>query len=48
VILSYLEGLDAVAIGEITGLSAGNVATKTHRIKKMLARQFRQGGPDND
>ena len=48
VILSYLEGLDAAAIGEITGLSAGNVATKTHRIKKMLARQFRQGGPDHD
>lgn len=43
VILSYLEGLDAVSIGEITGLSAGNVATKTHRIKNMLARQFQQG-----
>jgi RNA polymerase sigma-70 factor (ECF subfamily) len=44
VILSYLEGLDAAAISEITGLSAGNVATKTHRIKSMLARQFQQGG----
>jgi RNA polymerase sigma-70 factor (ECF subfamily) len=43
VILSYLEGLDAAEIGEITGLSAGNIATKTHRIKNMLARQFRQG-----
>jgi len=43
VILSYLEGLDAVSIAEITGLSAGNVATKIHRIKTMLARQFEQG-----
>lgn len=44
VILSYLEGLDAASIGETTGLSAGNVATKIHRIKNMLARQFQQGG----
>lgn len=44
VILSYLEGLDAASIGEITGLSAGNVATKIHRIKGLLARQFQQGG----
>lgn len=43
VILSYLEGFDAVSIGEITGLSAGNVATKIHRIKNVLARQFQQG-----
>jgi RNA polymerase sigma-70 factor (ECF subfamily) len=47
VILSYLEGLDAASIGEITGLSAGNVATKIHRIKNMLARQFQQGGEDH-
>jgi RNA polymerase sigma-70 factor (ECF subfamily) len=40
VILSYLEGLDAASIGEITGLSAGSVATKIHRIKNLLARQF--------
>jgi len=44
VILSYLEGLDAAAIGEITGLSPGNAATKIHRIKAVLARQFHQGG----
>jgi len=44
VILSYLEGMDAAAIGEITGLSAGNVATKVHRIKHILTRQFHQGG----
>jgi RNA polymerase sigma-70 factor (ECF subfamily) len=44
VILSYLEGMDAAAIGEITGLAAGNVATKIHRIKTVLARRFSQGG----
>jgi RNA polymerase sigma-70 factor (ECF subfamily) len=44
VILSYLEGLDAASIGEITGLSSSNVATKIHRIKNVLARQFQQGG----
>lgn len=40
VILAYLEDLDAAAIGEITGLSASNVATKIHRIKKILSRRF--------
>jgi RNA polymerase sigma-70 factor (ECF subfamily) len=48
VILSYLEGLDAASIGEITGLSPSNVATKIHRIKTVLARQFQQGGPDHE
>ena len=43
VILSYLEGLDAAAISEITGISPGNVATKIHRIKNVLARRFHQG-----
>ena len=43
VILSYLEGLDAAAIGEITGISPGNAATKIHRIKHVLARQFHEG-----
>jgi RNA polymerase sigma-70 factor (ECF subfamily) len=43
VILLYLEGLDAAAIGEITGLSAGNVATKVHRIKNVLAKRFHGG-----
>lgn len=46
VILSYLEGLDAASIGEITGLSAGNVATKIHRIKNLLIRRFHAGGQD--
>ncbi len=44
VIVSYLEGVDAAAIGEITGLSAANVATKVHRIKQVLTRQFHEGG----
>jgi RNA polymerase sigma-70 factor, ECF subfamily len=39
----YLEGLDAAAIGEITGLSGSNVATKVHRIKQVLLHQFHEG-----
>lgn len=48
VILSYLEGLDAEEIGEITGLSARNVATKIHRIKSILARFYNEGGQSRD
>ncbi|HTR48512.1 MAG TPA: sigma-70 family RNA polymerase sigma factor [Verrucomicrobiae bacterium] len=48
VIVSYLEGMDAASIGEITGVSATNVATKIHRIKAMLARRFHQGGRDGE
>lgn len=44
IVVSYLEGMDAASIGEITGLSPGNVAMKIHRIKNILARRFRQGG----
>jgi RNA polymerase sigma-70 factor, ECF subfamily len=40
VILSYLEGMDAQAISELTGLSAPNVATKVHRIKEVLRKRF--------
>ncbi len=43
VIVSYLEGMDAASIGEITGISPGNVATKIHRIKSILARWFHGG-----
>ena len=43
VILAYLEDLDAATIAEISGLSACNVATKIHRIKNILSRQFRAG-----
>ena len=44
VIVSYLEDMDAAAIGEITGLSPGNVAMRIHRIKNILAKRFREGG----
>jgi RNA polymerase sigma-70 factor (ECF subfamily) len=44
VIISWLEGMDAASIGEITGLSPGNVAMRIHRIKNILTRQFREGG----
>ena len=44
--LLYLEGLDAAEIGEITGLTASNVATKIHRIKKIVARMVRAEAPD--
>lgn len=41
VTLLYLEDLDAAEIGEITGLSAGAVAQKIHRLKALLTRRFR-------
>jgi len=40
IILCYLEGMDAPAIGEITGMSSGAVTTKVHRIKNVLVRKF--------
>jgi RNA polymerase sigma-70 factor (ECF subfamily) len=46
VIISYLEGMDANSIAEITGLSSPNVAMKIHRIKNVLKRQFAEGGVD--
>jgi RNA polymerase sigma-70 factor, ECF subfamily len=46
VILLYLEGLQATAIAEVTGISPANVATKIHRIKKILRTQFTEGGSD--
>jgi RNA polymerase sigma-70 factor (ECF subfamily) len=45
VVLLYLEGLDAAATGDVVGLTARNVATKIHRLKKLLALQFHQGTP---
>jgi RNA polymerase sigma-70 factor, ECF subfamily len=48
VVLLYLEGLDAAAIGEITGFSPGAVATKLHRLKAILARQLKEGGRHAD
>ena len=45
--LLYLEGLDARSIGEITGLTASNVATRVHRIKKIVARMIHAEVPDD-
>jgi RNA polymerase sigma-70 factor (ECF subfamily) len=44
IIVSYLEGMTAIAISEITGLSPANVAMKVHRITKLLKRWFGEGG----
>jgi RNA polymerase sigma-70 factor (ECF subfamily) len=44
VMLLYLEDVDAATTAEITGLSAGNVATRIHRIKQALAQRFREKG----
>ena len=48
IILLYLEGEQASSIAEVTGVSAVNVATKIHRIKKLLSRQFHQGDSHAD
>ena len=45
VTLLYLEGMDAASIGEIAGISPGNVATKIHRVKKILARRLHEDAP---
>jgi len=45
VTLLYLEGMDAASIGDIAGISPGNVATKIHRVKKILARRFHESTP---
>jgi RNA polymerase sigma-70 factor (ECF subfamily) len=45
-IVLYLEELDAESIGEITGLSPGNVRVHIHRIKKALALRFQGGTTD--
>ena len=40
IILLYLEGGTAGEIADVTGLTPGNTATKIHRIKKLLNRNF--------
>jgi RNA polymerase sigma-70 factor, ECF subfamily len=47
VVLLYLEGETAASIGETTGLGARNVATKLHRIKKLL-RHWQAEGVSHD
>jgi len=48
VMLLYLEEVDAASIAEITGLTAGTVATRIHRIKKVLTRRFHETVADHD
>jgi RNA polymerase sigma-70 factor (ECF subfamily) len=36
IVLLYLEGESAAEIAEVTGLTPGNIATRIHRIKKVL------------
>jgi RNA polymerase sigma-70 factor (ECF subfamily) len=43
VALLYLEDLGSSEIGEITGLDAGAVSVRIHRIKKRLTAKFGQG-----
>lgn len=43
IFLLYIEGEQAASIAETTGLSVVNIATKIHRIKKLLGRQFHEG-----
>lgn len=45
IILLYLEAVDAISIADITGLKPAHVATKIHRLKALLSRQFHQGSP---
>lgn len=40
IILLYLEGATAEEVADITGLKPGNIATKIHRIKKLLNHNF--------
>lgn len=48
VILCYLEGLDARAIGEVTGLSAAAIGMKIHRIKRAFGRQAQEAARDGE
>ena len=43
IMLLYLEGEAAGSIAEVSGLSPSNIATKIHRIKKLLNQQYREG-----
>ncbi len=43
VLLLHLEDVEAAAAAEITGLTAGAIAVRIHRIKALLARHFAQG-----
>lgn len=42
-IVLHLEGLPADEIAEVAGLSVGNVHTKLHRIRELLAKRIQSG-----
>ena len=48
VMLLYLEEVEAATIAEITGLTAGNVATRIHRIKQELMRRVHERGTHHE
>jgi RNA polymerase sigma factor (sigma-70 family) len=48
IMILYLEDVDATSIGDIVGLSPGAVATKIHRIKAAIAKQFHSGGSQHE
>ena len=43
IFILYIEGEQAAAIAEVTGLSPANIATKIYRIKTLLKRQSSEG-----
>ena len=43
VLLLYLEGLKAVEISDVVGISPSNVAQKIHRARKYLKQHFQSG-----
>jgi RNA polymerase sigma-70 factor (ECF subfamily) len=43
-VVLYLEGLSAAEIAEVAGISAGNVATRMGRVKKLLSQYVNEGG----
>lgn len=45
-VVLYLEGLNAAEIADVMGLSAGNVATRISRVKKLLSHYANEGGRD--
>lgn len=48
VIVLWLEGESGAGIAEITGLSAGAVSVRVHRIKTLLASHFNQSSNERD
>ena len=45
VLLLYLEGLKAMEISDVVGISPSNVAQKIHRARKYLKQHFSKWSP---